>query len=369
MNKKISYMFRLISVGLITFVGFTASAQAQCIPAVYAFRHAEDFNPPSPDPNDPNFGGPYGFLSRTGAAHADLYPEMIKALETHEGYCPVTRVYAASPTNEDGKAKDVINYYGAVNSFCTARPLAKSLSEQQTWKVPPNNGSSSTNPLCTNAETGNIEGVLTEHDPQMFINGVGLDEYLNGPGGLDDPGALLRAALLDTAENNQSSAIFWTSQGLHALGNAIINGDSVVPEKPPKGDPERGNIPGRNAVYIFTPKDTDNPSMGFKDTSLDYFQCFNWTNYKSDSETGRIRTNNWCGRSDGTKLGGEMENDKTCTLEGLKTDNFLCVNQILPENLPGGGGEQINGKICNTDPESGFIADGYADYVGYCTPP
>ena len=355
-------MFRLISVGLITFVGFTASVQAQdCIPAVYAFRHAEDFNPPEESKPD---GGPYGFLSRTGAAHADLYPEMIKTLETLEGYCPVTRVYAASPTGADGKAKDVIDYDGAVNSFCTARPLAKSLSEKQKWIVPNFRvEKSSNNPLCTNAETGVIKGILTDSDPQMFIDGVGLDQFLYGPGGSDDPGALLRAALLDTAEMNQSSAIFWTSEGLHNLGNAIINGDSRVPEK------DGGNTPGRNAVYIFTPKVTDNRITGFNDTSLDYFQCFNWTNF-GDMGQGRIRTNNWCGRSDGTKLGGSMGDDKKCTLEGLKNNDALCTNQIPPKNLPGGTDTQINGKICNiAGSEPGFIEEGGDYYVGYCTPP
>ena len=363
MNKKINYMFRLISVGLITFVGFTASVQAQdCIPAVYAFRHAEDFNPPQPDPNDPNLGGPYGFLSRTGAAHADLYPEMIKTLETLEGYCPVTRVYAASPTGNDGKANDYINYNGAVNSFCTARPLAKSLSPQQTWNPPKNTGNSSNNTLCINAITGVREGALTENDPIMFIGNVGLDQYLKGSGD-DDPGALLRAALLDTAEINESSAIFWTSQGLHNLGNAIIDGNSRVPEK------DGGNIPGRNVVYIFTPKVTDNLITGFNDTSLDYFQCFNWTNY-GDMGRGHMRTNNWCGRSDGTKLGGSMQDDKQCTLQGLQDNNALCLNQIPNQNLPDGGGKQINGKICNIkDPESGFIEEGGDSYFGYCTLP
>ena len=47
MNKKMNYISSLISVGLITFVCFTASVQAQnCTPVVYAFRHAEDFNSP-----------------------------------------------------------------------------------------------------------------------------------------------------------------------------------------------------------------------------------------------------------------------------------------------------------------------------------
>jgi len=360
MNKKINYMFSLISVGLISFVAFTASVQAQnCTPVVYAFRHAEDFGGADAKNNEPS-GGPFGFLSKTGAAHADLYPEMIKTLAALEGYCPVTRVYAASPTGDDGKAKDYINYYGAVNSFCTARPLAKSLSEQQTWTPPENNSNSASNPLCINAITGEREGVLTKNDPIMFINGVGLDQYLNGPGGSDDPGALLRAALLANAEINESSAIFWTSQGLHNLGNAIIDGNTRVPEK------DGGNIPGRNVVYIFTPKVTDNRITGFNDTSLDYFQCFNWTNY--DGSVGRTRTNNWCGRSDGTKLGGRMGDDKGCTLEGLRNNDALCTNEIPLKNLPGGTDTQINGKICNIEgPEPGFIKEGSANYVGYCT--
>ena len=170
--------------------------------------------------------------------------------------------------------------------------------------------------------------------------------------------------MLDTAEINESSAIFWTSQGLHNLGNAIIDGNSRVPEK------DGGNIPGRNVVYIFTPKVTDNHITGFNDTSLNYFQCFNWTNY--DGTVGRTRTNNWCGRSgtDGTRLGGRMENDKKCTLQGLQDNNALCLNQIPKQNLPDGGGKQINGKICNIkDPESGFIEEGGDSYFGYCTLP
>ncbi len=358
MNKKINYIFSLISVGLISFVAFTASVQAQnCTPVVYAFRHAEDFGGADAKNNEPS-GGPYGFLSKTGAAHADLYPDMIKTLAELKGYCPVTRVYAASPTGNDGKAKDQIDYNGAVNSFCTARPLAKSLSPQQTWTPPENSGNSASNPLCINA-MGEREGVLTKNDPIMFINGVGLDQYLNGS---DDPGSLLRHALLANAGENASSAIFWTSQGLHSLGNAIIDGTSAVPVK------NGGNTPGRNAVYIFTPKVTDNLIIGFNDTSLDYFQCFNWTNF-GDMGLGRMRTNNWCGKSDGTKLGGSMGDDKKCTLEGLKNNDALCTNQIPLKNLPGGTDTQLSGKICNVeDSEPGFIKEGSAGYVGYCTP-
>ena len=41
----------------------------------------------------------------------------------------------------------------------------------------------------------------------------------------------LRKELLATAQRGASSAIFWTSQGLHVLGGVIIDGTSIVPDK------------------------------------------------------------------------------------------------------------------------------------------
>ena len=118
-------------------------------------------------------GGPYGFLSRTGAAHADLYPEMINTLARLKGYCPVTRLYAASSAKFYPPERPVpvnrINYDGAVNSFCTARPLAASLSPQQSWDIPqfdpeyailPNDDERkllNDSTLCTNAKAGAIQ--------------------------------------------------------------------------------------------------------------------------------------------------------------------------------------------------------------------
>lgn len=371
MHIKINLGCKLILLGWIALVSLESSAQAPaCTPVVYGFRHAEDFNP-SPAPS----GGPYGFLTRTGATHADLYPAMITALGTAKGYCPVTKVYAASSTKDP--AKGYINYTGAVNSFCTARPLAKSLPNQQNWMLPLNNMGSSNNSLCVNARTGEVEGPLTSSDPIMFIGDVGLDQYLTGNGS----GTLLFNALLANAQTPTpgSSAIFWTSQGLHALGNAIINGGSQSPLSSNVPEKQNKNLPGRNVVYIFKPKPQDTSGnwtgaspTGFSDTSNNYFQCFNFTNTTSGL-VGKMQTNNWCGAANtlGTLL-GYTDVTSACTLPKLASNDPVCANEIPLKNLPGGGDTQINGKICNiksgntpavtVDSNSGFM------YVGYCTP-
>lgn len=385
MNKKMNYSCKLILLGWIALISFESSAQAPaCTPVVYAFRHAEDFNP-NPAPS----GGPYGFLTRTGATHADLYPAMIEALRTAKGYCPVTKVYATSSTKYFDENKNrvaepgVLNIYGAVNSFCTARPLAKSLTTNpQSWQVPK---SYPTNNLCVDASTGNVVGALaissdnTSSDPIMIVDGVGLDEYLTG----NNSGPPLHAALLANAKISGSSAIFWTSQGLHALGNAIINGGSQGPLSSNVPVKQNKNLPGRNVVYIFKPKPQDANGdwtgasvTGFSDTSNNYFQCFNFTNTTSGA-VGKMQTNNWCGKPNtfGTLL-GYVEITPTCTLTRLASNDSVCTNQIPLINLPGGSGgqvgTQINGKICNiksgNTPAVTVDSSSGSMYVGYCTP-
>jgi hypothetical protein len=237
----------LVLFGFLGVFAFSAWGQ-DCTPVVYAFRHAEDTNPPDPPP--------LFALTPTGMAHAALYPAMIEDFQAVYKLCPVTIVYAA--TTKDKPPECGSQCKSATNAFETARPLARAVM------------GSDARPITT-------------------AGGLELYEFLgNGNTAPTDPkydkpeAAALRKALLETANLNQSSAIFWTSQGLHVLGGAVINRTSNVPVK------NGSAVPPRNAVYLFKADGSapnigrfhDTPSIS-KPTSLDsppssvYVQCFN----------------------------------------------------------------------------------------------
>ncbi len=74
---------QLALFGSLFFCAFDALAQDACIPVVYAFRHAEDTNPPS--------HVPIFTLTPTGTAHAKLYETMVPAFGADPSHkvCPV----------------------------------------------------------------------------------------------------------------------------------------------------------------------------------------------------------------------------------------------------------------------------------------
>src|SRR5215472_10424471 len=85
----------LILLGSLVF--FVSSAMGQvCTPVVYAFRHAEDTNPPNPP-------GPIFALTPTGQAHAALYPKLVSDFEAANKFCPVAKVYATTKVRKTGE--------------------------------------------------------------------------------------------------------------------------------------------------------------------------------------------------------------------------------------------------------------------------
>jgi hypothetical protein len=170
----------------------------------------------------------------------------------------------------------------------------------------------------------------------------------------------LRTELLATASLGQSSAIFWTSQGLHVLGGAIINASSRVPVKP---EVNGGALPPRNAVYIFAALGRAPDITGFADTpsstqprddtpfsrpsSSVYVQCFNWVGATSQPKLDRRDADNliplagstqhyYCGYNEQSSVGGPP--GKGC-----------AVGERCGSSIPNERTGEIKGKICNTD--------------------
>src|SRR5215471_1722563 len=81
----------LVLFGSLVFCASSVLGQA-CTPVVYAFRHAEDTNPPGQHP--PVGEVPIFALTPTGRAHAALYPTRISDLQAANHFCPVAKVYA-----------------------------------------------------------------------------------------------------------------------------------------------------------------------------------------------------------------------------------------------------------------------------------
>ena len=290
-----------------------------CTPVVYAFRHAEDWNPTS---------APYTALTPTGQAHAALYPTMIHDFQAANNFCPVTKVYATATVKKDNSA-------GTTNPFETARPLARAVMS--------------------------ADPITTVTDGKVYP----LFEYVVGdqaPTNLDYlasmPASALRKALLATAKSGESSAIFWTSQGLHVLGGVIINKESNVPKKDKNARPPTN--PPRNAVYLFTAVGSASNITGFSDTpsystrlpdiaSSVYVQCFNHVepNHCPDIENKTLPDNfihdpdvttspptplYVCGYGSQSDLGGKPD---------------VCQNGQCG-TIPNNRNQDIKGKICNT---------------------
>jgi len=343
---------RAAGCALVLFVSLVLCASSvsgqSCTPVVYVFRHAEDTNPPEdpennqfhPSPAHPDGTVPLFALTPTGNAHAVLYPTMINDLQAAQtpNYCRVTKVYATTTepkANPNGDKCDP-NCVSATNAFYTAQPLARA--------------------------------VMSGADPIITVNGEKLYEYLgNGNGSTprtpltySNPIAdALRGALLDTARRSESSAIFWTSQGMHVLGGVIINRGSKVPEK------AGWTMPPRNAAYIFVylgpGKDFDDtPTTDGRNTpalnASVWVQCFNHieaTNQVSSTDPnlngkdpkfidpagGKQRY--YCGFDYQSSVGGRPVD--ACAV-GAKCGS-ICTDR---EPCDGKSDKDIKGKICDT---------------------
>jgi hypothetical protein len=335
----------LVLFGSLVFCASSAWGQPPqpCTPVVYAFRHAEDTNPPNPP-------GPIFALTPTGEAHAKLYVDMVLNSNYFNGFCDVTKVYATTKVKKVGSCG--ANCDSATNAFDTATPLA-------TWAM-------SADPITT---VGAAKNQLYEY------LGNGNDTPAN-PNYSTVTATALREELLATANRGQSSAIFWTSDGLHVLGGAIINANSNVPPKPPKGDPRRGTTPPRNAVYLFKAVGSAPNIAGFADTpvtpatpthpvpSAVYVQCFNHvesTDQPSDQldlKSARfipardpLTQEFYCGYDYQSNLGG-------------KPDDSCEVGAQCGSSIENDENQFIKGWICNTTITNGSLGTMFPNKTG-----
>jgi hypothetical protein len=139
-----------------------------------------------------------------GMEHANLYIEMITALELSKNYCPVKFVYSVDPV----KPGDIM---GTTNPYFTARPFAN---------------------------------IVMNLDPITKIDNKHIDEFLE----MSNIGPVrFRDVMLDDVVGGSSVAVFWTRQGLPNLGAAIAPA-FIIPAEPK---------PPRNAAYVFAYNGSD----------------------------------------------------------------------------------------------------------------
>jgi len=306
----------------------SANAQTPCTPVVYAFRHAEDF--------DRN-------LTLVGRQHASLYPAMVASFGTSHDYCPVGYVYSMYEVNPDGSA-------GTNNPFQTAQPLAAFVCGDAAFFA------------GLDPYTACLGSASEPHTALAPANGGGnLYEYLGIAGSKPTTqpsasGSQLRAELIQNAGNGFSSAIFWSSQGLNVLGQAIVPGFTAIPgcSTLPAKDTCKDLKAPRNAAYVFA---FDGSVFQPQDDVTQYVQCFNVhvTDFtkppKLDGPAppapiGPGPTTYYCGNGfDDTGTG----NLPWTSGEGL-AQSFKYLDLLL-------------GKICD---RSNLIETGPKGYYGYC---
>ncbi len=348
MRKFKSAGWAVIFFGALVFFASDALAQS-CTPVVYAFRHAEDTNP-----------APGQFsLTPTGKAHAALYPSMVNDLQgTPNNFCKVTRVYAATKA---AKINCKSNCASATNSFYTAKPLAcwagsnYDLTKCNCWLRSKNKAEAD---ACQNAMTPDPATKATYELYEYLGNGNDPKDFPNPVSYTTKEATALRTELLATAKRNESSAIFWTSQGLHILGGAIIKGTSIVPDK--NGTPKV--VPPRNAVYVFQFVPDTGPDGGhFRDTPIRadlYVQGYN-----RGEPSGKFPTPQFIpANKDGTQdyYAGYEPN----VLGGTLDDRACPVGDPCGSNIPTAQLEMVKGKICNTT--APMIVPGGGGYYGAC---
>jgi hypothetical protein len=294
-------------------LSFISSAPAQaCTPVVYAFRHAEDLESPK------------NGLTMVGQQHAFLYPAMVADFGAANDYCPVAFVYSTYDINPDKGP-------GTNNPYETARPLAVAAC----YNFP--NVSSQSLATCNFFPRTALEdgGKLYEY------LGAGKSEQETPPAGVSATGPQLLKELTGRAlTGDVSIAIFWTSQGLNVLGQAIAPGFTGIPgcsKLPPTDECKKLKAP-RNAAYVFEFNGT-----GFEppDAITQYVQCFNvHTDFAASPSklAGPSGTTYCCGN----------ENDGTGSLPSISEQQGL---------------DSLLGKICDT---SKLLDTGPRGYYGYC---
>jgi len=317
------------------FLSASAALAQTCTPVVYAFRHAEDSNP-----------APGKFtLTPTGKAHAALYPSMVSGFENADSnnFCPVTRVYAVT---KKAKVNCSSNCTSATNAFDTSRPTAcwvasKDLTKCTCWLRSKNNQEAD---ACAATMTPDPSTKTTDPTTKLTYD---LYEFLgNGNNPPTNPSyttleaTALRNELVATANAGSSSAIFWTSDGLHVLAGAIIKGTSRVPDKKGSDPKAAKGTPPRNAVYVFQfaqGQFIDTP------TRADLFV----QGYNRGETSGKFASPQFIAPNlDGSQdyYAGYQPN----VLGGVLDDRNCAVGDPCGSTIPTAQLEMVKGRICDT---------------------
>jgi hypothetical protein len=290
--------FLSLAAAIPALVGATSAAlSADCTPVVYAFRHAEDRDKQVPKfrclpnyPADCTTG-----LTEVGEMHAKHYLEMVTSIQNLENFCPVTDVYSVSPVLPP---KGVAG--GTTNPFYTGLPLAHTLS---------------------NPADPNVTVKFFDEDNNLVDEKI-LDEDLKNVTPSE-----LNHVLVAIAETGGSTAIFWTSDGLSKLGEAINSNVKVIPQK--------GNgLPPRNAAYIFK-FDAASETFSPPSSATQYTQCFNFK--RADGKLEMTGARYYCGLGENNNL-------------------------VLPEEKF----EDLHGRICDQKDRDFKAMNPGTQYHGYC---
>jgi hypothetical protein len=284
-TRTVLSCFLSMLAGLLLLLSGVGAASANCTPVVYAFRHAEDADKPV-SPPFPCLSGSSVLcstaLTPVGMMHANLYVEMVANLEMKEDFCPLRGIYAVSPIKPDGSG-------GTTNPFQTGKPLADA---------------------------------LTDLDPFVDIDGKGLDQNLK----VADR-RILHTILISAARSGASSALFWTSEGLRDLGEAL--GTQVIPAK-------GGGSPPRNAAYLF--KYNGGEKLVQPKSATEYVQCFNYTNNGDPKRNFGSRF--YCGAPNNGNL-----------------------------STPEKDFDKLHARICDLNDPGFKKMDASSGYLGYCESP
>jgi hypothetical protein len=287
MNRTSTLTACLLFLGLPSLISsaYGTTPSFDCTPAVYAFRHAEDSSAAvQPFPCLPGSSVLCTTsLTPVGMEHADLYLEMITSLEIKEDFCPIKYVYAVNPINPNG-------FGGTTNPFFTGKPLSDT---------------------------------VMNLDPIVDIDGKRIDQNLT----VVDP-RVLHAVLIGIAKSGASTALFWTSEGLHNLGVAL--GTDIIPVKTPSASPPR------NAAYVF--RYHGGNAFAPPARPAEYVQCFNYA--KNGSAADNFTNKFFCGYGPNGNL-------------DVPTKDF----------------DKLQGRICSPDAPDFKKITTPANYYGYCESP
>jgi hypothetical protein len=332
MNTKHILIYSLVS--FCSTLLFISSARAQpCTPVVYAFRHAEDFK---------------RNLTLVGRQHANLYPAMVASSQLANNYCAVGFVYSMYYKNPNGSL-------GTNNPFETAEPLANVACYNLAFYT-------NSNPASTCGGSGSEPRTAGVNGGKMYeFLGAKTSEQTSKEGvppnaGKSATGPELLDGLIKTMHvgGGLSSAIFWTSEGLNVLGQAIVPGFTGIPgcSVPPPDDTkcpaDKGTAP-RNAAYVFVFN-----GSGFDPPDItQYVQCFNVRITKFSTPptlegpptvTTGGETTYWCGNG------------------GRGTGNLPATSSLESLDATFKGLDLLQGKICDTSSLPGRDPN----YYGFC---